>query len=153
MNSNAPDTGKTCLTTLEISSQLYDMAADQFLPDHANLLNAAAERLDTQTVTINALRARCAELDQARTAPAAAALTEAMIDAPRQFLAFYACAHRSIRTGEMRRYLDLSGVDYSCWPEWAKVGDISITKAGAAILTWTLMQAAAGAGQEGAGHD
>lgn len=147
MNSNAPDTGKACLTTLEISSQLYDMAADQFLPDNADLLNAAAERLDTQTVTINALQARCAELDQAP------ALTEAMIDAPRHFLAFYACAHRAIRTDEMRRFLDLQGVDYSCWPEWAKVDDISITKAAAAILIWTLMQAAAGTGQEGAGHD
>lgn len=80
-------------------------------------------------------------------------LTEAMIDAPRHFLAFYACAHRAIRTGEMRRFLELQGVDYSCWPEWAKVDDISITKAGAAILIWTLMQAAAGTEQEGAGHD
>lgn len=76
-------------------------------------------------------------------------LTEAMIDAPRQFLLFYAGAHRAVRTAEMRRHLDLSGTDYSCWPLWAREGDRDITKAGAAILVWTMMQAAARTEQEG----
>lgn len=75
--------------------------------------------------------------------PVAGDLTERMIDAPRQFLLFYAGAKRAVRTKEMRAHLDMSGVDYSCWPEWALTDDVDITKAGAAILIWTMMQAAA----------
>lgn len=71
-------------------------------------------------------------------------LTEEMIDAPREFLLLYNGKQGQLRTEEARRHLELSGVNFSCWPDWAKEGDTGITKAGAAILIWTMMMSAAG---------
>lgn len=67
-------------------------------------------------------------------------LTDEMIDAPRNFLMLYSGAHRQLTTSEMRKHLERCGDDTSCWPEWARMHDTPITKAGAAILIWEMME-------------
>lgn len=67
-------------------------------------------------------------------------LTEKMIDAPRGFLLGLELNCKNLQ--DMRAHLDFCGYDYSCWPEWAKKETGHITKAGKAILIYTMMQAA-----------
>ena len=68
-------------------------------------------------------------------------LTEKMIDAPRGFLMGLELGCKNLP--DMRAHLDRIGDDYSCWPDWAKNDTGHITKAGKAILVFTMMQAAA----------
>jgi len=64
-------------------------------------------------------------------------LTEKKIDAPRGFLLGLEMGCNNLE--DMRKFLDSCGYDYSCWPEWAKVQTGHITKAGKAILIYTMM--------------
>jgi len=65
-------------------------------------------------------------------------LTEEMIDAPRGFLLGLELGIKDMET--MRKHLDRCGYDYSCWPAWAKLETGHITKAGKAILIYTMME-------------
>jgi hypothetical protein len=68
-------------------------------------------------------------------------LTEVMIDAPRSLLMIY--GSKGLSVGEMREHCKACGDDISCWPDWAKEQDREhLTKAGAAILIYTMMRAA-----------
>jgi len=65
-------------------------------------------------------------------------LTEEMVDAPRGFLMGLELGHKNLEA--MRKHLDNCGYDYTCWPEWARTETGHITKAGKAILIYTMMQ-------------
>jgi len=67
-------------------------------------------------------------------------ITEEMVDAPRYFLLGLELGIKNLET--MRTHLDRCGCDYSYWPAWAKEEKGHITKAGKAILIYTMMQAA-----------
>jgi hypothetical protein len=70
-------------------------------------------------------------------------LTEAMIDAPRGFLLYYGQGGSQPRTEATRLNCEsYKRGSTECWPDWAKTGDTGITKAGAAILIYTMMRAA-----------
>ena len=66
-------------------------------------------------------------------------LTEAQIDAPRDFLLGLELGFKNY--ADIRKHLDRIGCDYSCWPEWAKTRQGHITKAAKAILIYTMMEA------------
>lgn len=68
-------------------------------------------------------------------------LTEEMVDAPRGFLLGLELGFKNLES--MRHHLDRCGYDYECWPEWAKTETGHITKAGKAILIYTMMQSKA----------
>ena len=65
-------------------------------------------------------------------------LTEKMIDAPRGFLMGLELGCTTLES--MREHLDRCGYNYSCWPDWAKTDTGHITKAGKAILIYTMME-------------
>ncbi len=67
-------------------------------------------------------------------------ITEAMIDAPRGFLMGLELGCKNLES--MRAHLDRCGYEYGCWPEWAKNDTGHITKAGKAVLIYTMMDAA-----------
>jgi len=72
-------------------------------------------------------------------------LTEDMIDAPRCFLSGMELGIENLQ--EMRNHLDCCGVDYSCWPEWAKTESGHITKSAKAIIIYTMMEYAKEGGE------
>ena len=68
-------------------------------------------------------------------------ITEKMIDAPRGFLLGLELGHKNLQ--DMRKHMESCGYSISCWPEWAKQKNGHITKAGKAILIFTMMVDAA----------
>ena len=78
-----------------------------------------------------------AEGDQQWLREKQAELTEAAIDAPRGFFMGLELGCKDLES--MRAHLDRCGYDYSCWPAWAKEETGHITKAGKAILVFTMM--------------
>ena len=84
-------------------------------------------------------------LEQAERQPAGRVVpeapTEEMVDAPRQIILYAETPGRSLEG--LREHLDSAGVDYSCFPDWAKNDKGHLTKSAIAILIWTLMQSAA----------
>jgi hypothetical protein len=65
-------------------------------------------------------------------------LTEEMIDAPRCFFLGLELGYKNLDS--MREHLDRCGYSYECWPDWAKTETGHITKAGKAILLYTMME-------------
>ncbi len=65
-------------------------------------------------------------------------LTEIAIDAPRGFFMGLELGFKNLE--DMRDHMDICGYDYSMWPDWAKVETGHITKAGKAIIVWSMMQ-------------
>ncbi len=68
-------------------------------------------------------------------------LTEEMIDAPRRFLSGLEMGIQDFV--RMREHMAACGSSIDCWPEWAKTRTGHITKAGKAILIYTMMVNAA----------
>lgn len=67
-------------------------------------------------------------------------LTEEMIDAPRSFLMIYGSLP-GLTTKQARNHCIMCGESVDHWPDWAKEPhDEFITKSGAAILIWTMME-------------
>ena len=68
--------------------------------------------------------------------------TEEMIDAPRMLIMWLSFdGNQTIES--LRVHLDHAGVDYSCWPDWAKEDTGHLTKSGIAELIYTMMVNAA----------
>jgi len=67
-------------------------------------------------------------------------LTEKMIDAPRIFLLGLELEAKNLK--DMRRHMKNCGASIECWPDWAKIEDGHITKAGKAIIIFTMMMSA-----------
>ena len=68
--------------------------------------------------------------------------TEWMIDAPRMLIMWLSFdGNQTIES--LRVHLDHAGVDYSCWPDWAKEDTGHLTKSGIAELIYTMMVNAA----------
>ena len=65
-----------------------------------------------------------------------------MVDAPRGFLLGIELGHTTLEA--MRKHMGNCGYDYSSWPEWAKNETGHITKAGKAIIIYSMMHAAHG---------
>jgi hypothetical protein len=78
-------------------------------------------------------------------------LTDTVIDAPRDILLGIDMHIR--QTAAMRRHVVQCGGSILHWPDWAKYGDQHITKAGIAILIWTVMEHARRAEADEAGDD
>lgn len=66
--------------------------------------------------------------------------TEAMCDAPRQFIAYCETPGRTFEGA--RQHLVNCGVDYEeTWPAWALIERGHITKSAVAAITWHMMEA------------
>ena len=68
-------------------------------------------------------------------------LTEEMVDAPRGFLLGMELGIKNLQ--DMRVHLKRCNYPIDCWPDWAKTENGHITKAGKAILIYTMMVNAA----------
>ena len=97
--------------------------------------------MNNETVVVQKQTSKPADGESVLNAGLAAAyMTEAMIDAPRGFLLGLEIGQKSLE--KMRIHLDNIGCKYDCWPDWAKNDKGHITKAGKAILIYTMIEAA-----------
>lgn len=101
-------------------------------PSDIEVIRARDREIKQLKATIAAKDAEIAELRKDD-------LTEAMVNAPRALLMIY--GSRGLSVGEVRRHCVSCGDNIDCWPEWAKTEDKEhLTKAGAAILIYTMMR-------------
>jgi hypothetical protein len=68
--------------------------------------------------------------------------TENMLDAPRMLIMYLSFDGKQTLEG-LRDHLDCAGVDYSCWPDWAREEAGHLNKSTIAELIYTMMIAEA----------